>query len=553
MQPLVERHDFRQTQTAFTTLTLADGAGGLFSSKLPLFGAPWELPLEFPLFQYVASIAYRVFDLNIDFANRITSLSFFCLCLFPLHSIARRYLTRFGSLLTCVLFSFSPFAIQWSRASLIEYCVVYFGLLFVSFALRFWDQPSWKLAIITAACGATTGLIKVTTLLPMVVFLLLLVLNKKELVLEIKRNKNKILGSIGILISVFFATQLWANFSDHIRASNPATQWLTQSRLNLWNFGTFQQRQQYGNWKLIFDRIDQLIAPPSTVIVCLVIGLAFKKTRRLSASALVAAVVAIGVFFNLYIVHDYYLIAVSCMFAFIVAAAIDAVWATVKIQRIKFSGWLIIPISLVGLLVIDGKSYWSTAYTKYPRGESELGMLSRPDQQAFVSWGGWNPLVLYYANRKGMMLTPQAVTVDYLRTLPDLEKYDFYAGNPDWPDVMTMRGWYTPVGQYLTRIDNRPEDLNEFGMAFSTMPVDDSYKFKNLKTLQCAGVDSLDLRKIPAGTSIKISSAGSNYFSVSQNLQSVPVGQSLKIFSEIPLNNSAKLTCGGGGVIDLEW
>jgi hypothetical protein len=83
--------------------------------------------------------------------------------------------------------------------------------------------------------------------------------------------------------------------------------------------------------------------------------------------------------------------------------------------------------------------------------------------------------------------------------------------------------------------------------------VDDSNKFENVKTLQCAGVDSLDLRKIPVGTTIKISSTGSNYFSVSQNLQSVPVGKSMKIFSEIPSNNSANLVCGGGGIIDLEW
>ena len=208
---------------------------------------------------------------------------------------------------------------------------------------------------------------------------------------------------------------------------------------------------------------------------------------------------------------------------------------------------------LLGYSIENGHSYWASAYTKYPRGDSELGKLSSPDQQVFVSWGGWNPLVLYYANRKGMMLTPQAVTLDYLKTLPDLEKYDFYAGNPDWPDVMTMRVWYTPIGQYLTRIDNKPEDMREFGLAFSALPVDDANKFENVKTLQCAGVDSLDLRKIPVGTTIKISSTGSNYFSVSQNLQLVPVGKSLKIFSEIPPSNSANLTCADGGVVDLEW
>ena len=553
MQPLVERHDFRQTQTAFTTLTMADGQGGLFSSKLPLFGAPWELPLEFPLFQYIASIAYKVFNLNIDFANRVTALSFFCLCLFPLQTIALRYMSRLGAFLACLLFAFSPFAIQWSRASLIEYCVVFFGLLFVSFSLEYWERPSWSTGVVAALCGATAGLIKVTTLLPMIIFLVILILNKRELFSELSRNLRKILGAAAILLSVLITTQMWVKFSDHIRASNPATVWLTQSRLNQWNFGTLQQRQEILNWKVLYERIDQLISPPSTILIFILIGVIARRSRRLVLASLISTLLTMAVFFNLYIVHDYYLIAISFTVALIVAGTIDAIWSTIKTKRVQVIGWVLIPILTIGYTVVDGKSYWASAYNKYPRLDSELAQLSQPHQQAFVSWGGWNSLILYYANRKGMMLTPEAISLAYLKSLPDLNKYDFYAGNTDWPDVMKIRGLYSPAGQFVTRIDNNINDLRALGVVFGNIPTPPNQIFVNAKVMQCNGTDALNLREIPMGTYIKITNSDSQHFSVSQNLQSVPVGTSIQIVNEIPKNNSGMLVCGGDDAILLEW
>ena len=54
-QPLVERHNFRQTQTAFTARIYHEEGIDLFDPKLPVLGPPWEVPFEFPLFQAAAS------------------------------------------------------------------------------------------------------------------------------------------------------------------------------------------------------------------------------------------------------------------------------------------------------------------------------------------------------------------------------------------------------------------------------------------------------------------------------------------------------------------
>ena len=554
MQPLVERHDFRQTQTAFTTLTMANGEGGLFSSKLPLFGSPWELPFEFPLFQYIASIVYKVFDTNIDFANRLTSLIFFCLCLFPIHAISMKFMTRAGAILSCLLFAFSPLAIQWSRSSLIEYCVLFFGLLFVLYSLKFWEKPNWGFFFMAVLFGVTAGLVKITTLLPMIVFLVVLTACKSDVLIQFRSNRLRIFGLLSILFFSLLSAQAWALFSDRIRYDNPASRWLTQSELNFWTFGTIEQRKLWGNWRVIFDRIDILILPEHLTILTLLLSFAFSKSRRMSFAALLASVITVAIFFNLYVVHDYYLIAISVMFSFLFASTVDSLFTLLKPTGRKFLT-LIVPVLLVIIYSVDaGRSYWGSAYVKYPRGESELALLSRPNQQSFVSWDGWNPLILYYANRRGMMLDPRSTSLVYLSNLRDLDRYDFYAGNPDRPDVIQIRGFYSPAGRYTTRIDDNLNDFQKYGVVFSRNHILSSQFKLNSSTIRCDGATVFDLRLFPAGTVIDTTRVGSALdFGVSLNLQSIPIGRSLKILSKIPDNNTGRLVCGGGGYVRFRW
>ena len=50
-RPLLERHSFRQTQTALTARIFHEQGIDLLHPKLPVLGAPFEVPFEFPLFQ----------------------------------------------------------------------------------------------------------------------------------------------------------------------------------------------------------------------------------------------------------------------------------------------------------------------------------------------------------------------------------------------------------------------------------------------------------------------------------------------------------------------
>ena len=54
--PLLEKHAFRQTQTAWTARVFHEDGVDLLHPKLPVFGEPFEAPFEFPLFQALATV-----------------------------------------------------------------------------------------------------------------------------------------------------------------------------------------------------------------------------------------------------------------------------------------------------------------------------------------------------------------------------------------------------------------------------------------------------------------------------------------------------------------
>lgn len=57
--PLVGRHSFRETQTAYTAVRFASDGIDLLAPRLPVLGPPFEVPFEFPLFQAGAALMIR--------------------------------------------------------------------------------------------------------------------------------------------------------------------------------------------------------------------------------------------------------------------------------------------------------------------------------------------------------------------------------------------------------------------------------------------------------------------------------------------------------------
>jgi Dolichyl-phosphate-mannose-protein mannosyltransferase len=160
--PLLERHDFRQTQTAFTARIFHEEGIDLLHPRVPVLGAPFEIPFEFPLHQAAASL---VMDLGVaeDTAMRVTTLFCFLATALLLYGLVRHIAGRTAAIGSLVAFVVTPLAVVWSRASTIEYMATA-GAVGFTWAFIVWrDRRQPIVGVLCLLAGLVAMLVKPTT------------------------------------------------------------------------------------------------------------------------------------------------------------------------------------------------------------------------------------------------------------------------------------------------------------------------------------------------------------------------------------------------------
>lgn len=558
-QPLIEAHGFRQTQTAYQTVSLVEGWGSLLHPRLPVYGTPWEVPFEFPFFQWTASWLIRVLDLSADRGSRMAGLIWFTLCIVPLWKLVRTRLDALTSGLVIVFFSFSPFAVQWSRTSMIDFCSVFFGLCFVYAFHRMWTSGSVPWAVSAALTGAMCGLVKATTLVAMLPFAFVLATGVIESLRRPLRHGRRLLLAGGCLAVSAAVTAAWTRHADAIKNARPQTAWLTSSALNTWNFGTFDQRRIWNNWEAILSRIDGTLTPKHAALLLVLVPLVSPGSRRLAWGALASVLTAIAVFFNLYVVHDYYLMAVAPQVAVLLALAVAALVSSIHSRRRALLTCCIAGVVLLASWIPSGP-YWRMSRTDLKPRIDEISALASPDQYVLVFSDTWDPVTLYYARRKGLVINPFRTPARTLEKLPDLERYDFYQGPPTELAFVGLRGWFTPAGANTIRIDDRLDDLRSYPVAISSDPSVTEFTNRNTRgrkrtvtIVRCDGVQSIDLSRAPMGTKIRTISRGANVLNIGTGRAAVPVGTYLVTNPGRPGSGDHVMRCRGDGSVEVRW
>ena len=74
-RPITERHDFRQTQCAITTYYMVKEPFKL-AYETPVFGLPWSIPFEFPLYQWTVASVVRLFATPLEQTGRFVGICF---------------------------------------------------------------------------------------------------------------------------------------------------------------------------------------------------------------------------------------------------------------------------------------------------------------------------------------------------------------------------------------------------------------------------------------------------------------------------------------------
>ena len=473
-QPLLESHDFRQTQTAYTALLFHQNGVDLFDAELPVLGEPWRVPFEFPLFQATAA-AVMSWGVSPDPAMRITGLAWFLLTAALVWALTK-HVTRnlFAAGAAVVAFAFSPFALLWSRTSMIEYAATAGAIGWAYAAIRWIDsrRPLWALVALSA--GSVGMLVKPTTagvwVIPILVWALLQrgkppdPNTASEPRLAARHGQWVWLGAI--LATPIILGFLWTRHADTIKAASQFTAWLTTDSLKYFNFGAPGQRSHLANWLVIANRADPLVLGRWLGIPLALAGVASGRPRAFWIAVAASGVLPIVVFFNLYVVHDYYLAAITPAAAMLVglgAAWIHEHWRQVMPGMLSA---LILAGVWLGTSLLTTRAYWSQAYRDLVVADlpivTELSQLSESHERVAVIGLDWSPVTFYYSERRGMMLKGNFISTDTAEELATRGYELFAIADPISRDLelaMAWR-WIGAVGAHTYRVGDTASDIS---------------------------------------------------------------------------------------------
>jgi Dolichyl-phosphate-mannose-protein mannosyltransferase len=461
--PLLEKHAFRQTQTAWTAREFREGGLDLLHPKIPVFGEPFEAPFEFPLYQALATLPMEL-GMREDTALRLTCFVCFVLTALFLWGLVRYVAGPVAGVAAVVAFAFTPLTLVWSRTSMIEYLATA-GAVGFTFALVLWrDKRRPVFAALALVAGLVGMLVKPTT----AVFWIIPALAYRPREQTLARRRRRIDSWTAVAVGVpLLAAVLWTRHADAIKAASPVTEWLTGWNLRSWNFGSAEQRVDADAWWVILKRVGPTVVGFFGVLLVPAAVAAWRSRQRNFWLGIAAtAVLPPLVFMNLYVHHDYYLVALSPAIAAAIGLGTAWVWSAVRPRWLK--------AALAGLVLVlawgtleAGRGYWLRIHGGNDDPQvmplaGELASLTTPDDLVAILGLEWSPAVLYYAHRRGHMVTEQTKDIAF-----DLIHRDGYRHllmvDPVHDELAFMERWrwVGALGPHLYGLADSPARLPE--------------------------------------------------------------------------------------------
>lgn len=440
---IIESHSFRQTQTAISTYYLIKD-GLTFNYVTPVFGTPWTIPFEAPIYQISVALFAKISPLGLDANGRIVSALYWLGCLILgyriiLHLFPQRKIT---AQVFIILALASPLYLFWSRTFMIETTALFFGLGFLYALMRFTDKGGWIAAIMATLLGVLCVLTKATTW-PVFVIAggLYYLLQNKAAITALRPStlttpatitliKRGAILLIAVLIALYVGLS-WTAHTDVLKKQSMVGFFLASDNLSLWNFGDMSTRFTAAFW---VDLIKDRAMPEATgkfwwvAIVILVAVLALKNKLQNWQRTLIVVGIAIVLFLlpmllfaNLHIQHEYYQAANSL---FVIAATAIVIGALLEAGRyFKLIGSVGLITIMVGQYLTFTDGYYTlttnpSEFTAQPPHQIALLVNERVSTHGTLMTMGldWSSHVFYYGQRKGMAV-PLWIEQGYINML----------------------------------------------------------------------------------------------------------------------------------------
>jgi hypothetical protein len=396
-------HGFRQTQTAITSYYMARG-GPFFAYETPVFGYPWSIPFEFPLYQWLAAVASKTLHMQLEPAGRLMSEVFFWLSLSIIWGILSELrVKRAYRLVFISLILVSPQYIYWSRTFMMESTALFFSIAHLYFVMRYVRTRKIQDGVYGGVLGTIGALVKVTT------FPAFALVGGLYFVYSLRHDYKKLREYVPALILFLLpvlVTWRWVHFTDELKGLNVISDgYLTSKVLEIWNFGPLRQRFLASTWQRMYSQTIFELSGYPLVLLLPCIGLFFARHRlALFFMSLGGFVSAFLIFTNVHVIHDHYAYANGVFFI----AAIS--WCIVGLlEGTKWKQLLGIAVFIVCILN-SANAYYSRLHSyqmfagiPFPSLTSAIQKVTKPTDVLLIFGDEWSPVLPYYSGRRALM------------------------------------------------------------------------------------------------------------------------------------------------------
>lgn len=408
---ILDRHEFRQLQTATSAYWMKTD-GFRLDYETPLFGPPWSIPMEFPVYQWCVATLSRSCSLPLEQTARSVSIFFFFASLPAIYGLAGLAgLAPSRRLLVVAMVLCSPTYLFYGRSFMIETTALCFASWFLYTVTRAVRDDNWRFALGAILCAVLAGLTKVTTF---VVFLLPAALmtwifwrqrwaNRSQNPSALRRVTLYAVTPVLLGVAVSY---WWVRHGDHLKDINPFAGFLKSSEMTAWNWGTWAQRTSGEVWGMNWSNFSQFILGTAPLAVLLFFStLVEPYYRRVAAWGAVFFLSGPLLFINLYYRHDYYYCANAVFLLGGAGFLLAGIWDSTRLPL--SAKYLALLLALGGQLGAFYSGYRVNHGQKPPEPPALATVvreLVAPQDVVIIYGWDWHTLLPYYSQRRVVMV-----------------------------------------------------------------------------------------------------------------------------------------------------